>query len=917
MEPVTGRELWFSDGTKGGTRLITDLEPGEGSSEPKDITPIGHGQFLFTAAVGSRGRALYVTDGTAQGTALLVDAQDPSSSESYLNLTRVADRGFFLVRSEDRPVAGDASAETVNADLWVTDGTPGGTRLVRQLPAAGNIRSTLAFGDRFVVQITSPRSVVWVSDGTPEGTTAASLPISGTPVATSEFFWFVGPNRSLKRADASLGSIIDVDARVNAEGLDTEPNALSTLDDLVFYKPKQHWALFVTKDGKPGTTKMLTEKFKMYRLGTPKAVKGKAFFFASPPAIKIQRDGRQEAAYPADDLYVTNGTPEGTKLVRSGRKPNQGGFVSPYFRGSTENGVFFQADLKATSEFYYTDGTPKKFQRVIALPKASGTGDFYGPEQQGAQKSYFTYSDGKSDAQLYISDGTPQGTISLTTSNATATDDSMPVFVRLPNGCLVGTANTGVGGRRLFVSDGTLAGTRAVDTAPGKDSGLLIDVFNDPRIGEKHFVVVGDNAFFLVRNPASGLSLWKSDGTAPGTRQCAVVAPADKSPPITQLPLYGGSRSVYIDYTKDDHTRRLLRYDTFANKLSIEWDEPAPAKPSAAQEHRRFEPDRGPGPMMSSLSNGVVWGDRLVIDRRNGPEAFLLLLAAAEPSTKPIVLHDGIRRGAMVIPFADRELSERAGKCYYLAAGDDGMALWETDGTVENTRSVSSFRSERFADPEAVTTDREVYVRTGALNPGGLDLRYASADMVRYDLDTRQLSRFGALPRSDRSVGPEFVQASHFFNDGELTYFIATGSDNLRGLYATRGTPQDTCRLWSLGPISAAALTEECIVRVRGTVLVATPSGEVLTTDGTPQGTRIDEKLTAQFRGMSPKLRSLDAAHAYVVARTPRFGAEPWLINESYRPLAVPVPSEPAGATTAPSTAPTSRSVTRPATRPN
>ncbi len=36
-----GRELWITDGTRGGTRLVVDLLPGEESSAPAELVTVG------------------------------------------------------------------------------------------------------------------------------------------------------------------------------------------------------------------------------------------------------------------------------------------------------------------------------------------------------------------------------------------------------------------------------------------------------------------------------------------------------------------------------------------------------------------------------------------------------------------------------------------------------------------------------------------------------------------------------------------------------------------------------------------------------------------------------------------------------------------------------------------------------------
>ncbi|MCA8974850.1 MAG: hypothetical protein KDC98_09010, partial [Planctomycetes bacterium] len=67
-----GRELWVTDGTPSGTRLVIDLYAGTGSSAPENLTVFGN-QLVFTADVPGFGREPWITDGTVAGTTLLGD----------------------------------------------------------------------------------------------------------------------------------------------------------------------------------------------------------------------------------------------------------------------------------------------------------------------------------------------------------------------------------------------------------------------------------------------------------------------------------------------------------------------------------------------------------------------------------------------------------------------------------------------------------------------------------------------------------------------------------------------------------------------------------------------------------------------------------------------------------------------------
>jgi ELWxxDGT repeat protein len=69
---VLGEELWVTDGTGQGTRLLLDIHPGSGSSSIRDVISDGRRVF-FTANSPSHGRELYVSDGSSAGTGRVTD----------------------------------------------------------------------------------------------------------------------------------------------------------------------------------------------------------------------------------------------------------------------------------------------------------------------------------------------------------------------------------------------------------------------------------------------------------------------------------------------------------------------------------------------------------------------------------------------------------------------------------------------------------------------------------------------------------------------------------------------------------------------------------------------------------------------------------------------------------------------------
>jgi ELWxxDGT repeat protein len=151
-------ELWKTDGTDAGTKLVKRLDPPPEfvSGFPVDFA-ISNGTLYF----GS-GTSLYKSDGTTNGTVLVKTVPGQNEIEQ---VTAAGNLVYFTVDLEDGP------------QLWVSAGTADGTVLLKQFPKVfafnvDEVGLTLkSFNQQlYFINRAKGESQLWKSDGTADGT---------------------------------------------------------------------------------------------------------------------------------------------------------------------------------------------------------------------------------------------------------------------------------------------------------------------------------------------------------------------------------------------------------------------------------------------------------------------------------------------------------------------------------------------------------------------------------------------------------------------------------------------------------------------------------------------------------------------------------------------------------------------------
>lgn len=135
--PSLGAEMFMTDGTLGGTKVLKDIIPGSGSGGGR-ILNITTNKIYYIASDGVTGNELYISDGTTPGTSFLKDMIPGVASPTveFYNYTNTINDNFYFI----------STTPTNGTELWFTDGTTSGTKLVADIwPGTGNSIQPVSF----------------------------------------------------------------------------------------------------------------------------------------------------------------------------------------------------------------------------------------------------------------------------------------------------------------------------------------------------------------------------------------------------------------------------------------------------------------------------------------------------------------------------------------------------------------------------------------------------------------------------------------------------------------------------------------------------------------------------------------------------------------------------------------------------
>jgi ELWxxDGT repeat protein len=442
------------------------------------LTPVG-GTALFVASDDEHGRALWRSDGTAGGTSVVAVIDPAGAHPSYQSLRHeryaaVGGRLFFVVDDGRH-----------GAELWVSDGTAPGTRLVRDVhpgPDGSAISELTARGRKLFFTLEGVHAArLWKSDGTAAGTvrvrSRGASPVDPTDLhAWHGDVYFeagrrgVGPGRALWRSDGSTrGTRLVEDIRPGAN-LDPRIGKFTGAATRLY---------FVANDG---------------------------------PARGDDNTG----------IWRTDGTAKGTRYVRNVDPGRSLYDEAPYPEQLTTIGdrlLFSDTDCTHGQEPWSSNGTSRGTRLLDLDPRTAGPnacGPGSNPQALVAYAGAFhliAHVEGRN--ALWRTDGTEAGTTAVADlpastysyfAGSTVAGDLLYLYFYEPGDLYDPPLDA------LWVSDGTPGGTRELRDFSGATDGA-------PAVDSTH-TAVGDRLLFLVSDGSASdpeYTLWSSDGTPEGT----------------------------------------------------------------------------------------------------------------------------------------------------------------------------------------------------------------------------------------------------------------------------------------------------------------------------------------------------------------------------------------------------------------
>ena len=789
-----GIELYATDGTAAGTRLLRNINPGgvnsNGSNFPwRFNSAVLDGELYFNAS-GSID-FLYKTDGTLSGT-----DQVQSVPTGYLQgLTAVGDRLYFFASGDERLdvyyLGNDGATQVTHPDftddsfylaigaadghfifyqsysggtrLWTTDGTTAGTLVLRENVSAPsptsfqNFGPTVNFGDRLIFQIVdndpaNPGLIYsLVTDGTQAGTQVLAIHQN----AYSEGFLTGGGGTTC--AGLAYWSIYDIYSRrqqlYQSDGTQAGTQLVSeeTAAFDFFFGSDLLCAdnrLYYTGPGAMDQTvlkRATLPAFSIEELGQVYPAVGGANYFYERDRIALVKDDAENVygiiAFDDDERVFSVVNDAFSALASDGFYEN---YLAPLatgavvgFRGSVARLTPASLVPEVIAPINSTASSAVRFNSTAAV---NNRFLFFAQDDSGDENLYSVTADG--GAEKLVPNGVRAQLFTFTGPDLAPVNGRYPFIASAPDA-----------GREAWGTDGTPAGTeRLVDANPG---------LNDSDVSQ--FFAWQDHFYFTASNNAGTYRLYRTDGTATGTEAITQLFADDGDAQRLMGAAGNGNQVVFRTQGTTNFVENLWTYDgTTLTQIRA-----------------------GFSTWNLFATDAAVYISGQVTDPAGQQLGLELYRLSDDASDIELVkdIQPGVASGH---PIGFREAG---GTVFFTAqTTDEGRELWTTDGTAAGTQLLADVYagSGEFTNGFNLVSLGDALYLIGFTPDTGFELFRADADGVSLVAD---------IFAGETNSNPQELRAV-----GDSLYFSAATATFGSELYSSDGTAAGTQRILDLHP---------------------------------------------------------------------------------------------------------------------
>ncbi len=762
----TGDELWSTDGTPGGTRLVKDIRPGTQSSSSSRLVNVS-GTLYFAANDGANGLELWKSLGTPETTTLVKNIRPGAASATPSQLTNVNGSLYFT--------ANDGSS---GYTLWKTDGSPTGTVIVKDFPTNPMVQDLTVFNGSLYF---TTASGLWKTDGTASGTEeVAHLGIGVQQLTKSgDSLFFVNNGDAMGKELWKIDGTGNVDqvSDIASGYLSSNPGNLTDVNGTLYFRAtdgNNGYELWKS-DGTESGTLLVKDFFPgANNSGYPTNlvnVNGTLFFTAN--------NGTN-----GNELWTTDGTEAGTRMLTDLNTTVDEGAKS---LTNVDGTLFFVAAPDGQKVLFKLDGsTPlriKEYQSNLPVSLSNING-----------KLFFAADDGSVGQEPWLSDGTAAGT-QLLRDVRFGSLGSTPSKLTTVGGTLFFSADDGSeAGRELWKTDGTETGTAKVR-----------EINSVGNANPDRMTNVSGTLFFIADDGINGFELWKSDGTTAGTQLVKDIRTGTLGSNPKYLTNINGT--LFFSATDPTNGEELWKSDGTATGTVLVKDIRAGSSSSTISYLTNvngalfFRATNGVTGLELWQSDGTVTGTNIVRDIRPGT----------------------LGSGARALVNVNGTLFFRAND------GTSGYELWKSDGSPGGTSLVKDIRSGGAGSNPLLLT-----------NSNGTLFFQAHDGISGYELWKSDGSSSGTVLVRDINVGSNHSFARQLTNVGGTLFFEANNpASGGYALWKSDGTAAGTSLILDVNTTSAAQSVSN-MTNLNGTLYFRglNPNGALWLSDGTTAGTR-------------------------------------------------------------------------------